>query len=122
MIPLGRLDEEELIHEYQECDALIFPTRYEGFGYAALEAMACGKPVIATNATSIPEVVHDGVTGILCPVDDIEAFVTACHKLAAEPDMCSRMSESGRKRAVEIFSEDLIIERYIALYKSLVIV
>jgi len=122
MIPLGRLSEDDLVNEYQECDALLFPTRFEGFGYAALEAMACGKPVIASGASSIPEVVQDGVTGILCPVDDIEAFVSACHKLAAEPDMYQRVCEAGRNRAVEMFSEDLIIGQYIALYKSLLAV
>ncbi len=119
MIPLGKLSEKELIKEYQECDALLFPSRFEGFGYVALEAMACGKPVIATNATSIPEVVDNGVTGILCPTDDVEAFVAACRKLAADRDLAGRMGEAGRKRALEVFSEEVIVSQYIELYQSL---
>ena len=119
MTPLGRLSEEHLIKEYQECDALLFPSRFEGFGYVALEAMACGKPVVATDTTSIPEVVDNGVTGILCPTDDVEAFANACRKLAADRDLCGRMGVAGRKRAVEVFSEEVIVSQYIDLYRSL---
>jgi len=119
MIPLGRLSEKELIKEYQDCDALLFPSRFEGFGYVALEAMACGKPVVATNATSIPEVVENGITGILCPTDDVDSFVDACRKLAADRDLCGRMGEEGRKRTEEVFSEEKIVAQYIDLYKIL---
>lgn len=119
MMPLGNLNEKDLIKEYQECDALLFPSRFEGFGYVALEAMACGKPVIATDATSIPEVVDNGVTGILCPIDDIDAFVSACRKLAADRKLCERFGKAGRKRAEEIFSEEMILSQYIDLYRSL---
>ena len=97
----------------------MFPSRFEGFGYVALEAMACGKPVVATNSTSIPEVVDNGTTGILCPTDDIESFVAACRKLAADRGLCGRMGEAGRKRAVEEFSEEVIVSQYIDLYRSL---
>jgi glycosyltransferase involved in cell wall biosynthesis len=119
MIPLGRLSEEDLIKEYQECDALLFPSRFEGFGYVALEAMACGKPVVATDTTSIPEVVDNGITGILCPTDDVEAFVAACRKLAADRELCGRFGKAGRKRAEEVFSEEMIVSQYIDLYQSL---
>ena len=119
MVPLGRLSEDDLIKEYQECDALLFPSRFEGFGYVALEAMACGKPVVATDATSIPEVVDNGLTGMLCPTDDVDAFVAACQKLAADRDLCGRMGAAGRKRAKEVFSEEVIVSQYIDLYKSL---
>ena len=120
MIPLGKLSEEDIIKEYQKCDALLFPSRFEGFGYVALEAMACGKPVIATNATSIPEVVDDGITGILCPMNDVDAFVRACRKLADDRELCGRFGEAGRKRAEEVFSEEVIVSQYIDLYNELI--
>ena len=75
MIPLGKLSEDELVEWYNKCDALLFPTRLEGFGYSVAEAMACGKPVIATNCSSIPELVKDGKDGFLCEMDNVDDFV-----------------------------------------------
>jgi glycosyltransferase involved in cell wall biosynthesis len=119
MVLLGRLSEKELIDEYQKCDALLFPSRFEGFGYVALEAMSCGKPVVATDSSSIPEVVENGVSGLLCPIDDIEAFVNACSQLEENKELCVKTGEEGRKRAVEVFSEDEIVGQYIDLYSNL---
>ena len=119
MVPLGRLDDGELIEAYRQCDALLFPSRFEGFGLVALEAMACGKPVIAANNSALPEVVEDGKIGILCPTDNIHAFVSACRKLADDPETRAQYGQAARRRAVELFSEDLIIPQYIALYEKL---
>ncbi len=109
---LGRLDEADLIQAYQHCDALLFPSRWEGFGYTALEAMACGKPVIASNASALPEVVEDGVTGILCEPGDVDAFTIACKQLAEAPERARAMGLAGRERAMREFSEDRLISRY----------
>ena len=120
MIPLDGLAGESLIKEYQSCDALLFPSRSEGFGLVALEAMACGKPVIASRASALTEVVADGETGILCPLDDVDAFASACRRLAADPQLCSVMGANARRRAVDYFSEERIIPQYAALYERLV--
>ena len=120
MIPLGGLsNDDDLVKAYQNCDAILFPTRFEGFGYAALEAMACGKPVIASNNSALPEVVKNGVTGILCPTNNIEAFVAACQFLAENPEIGKKYGEAGRARAESLFSEEIIIPQYIALYEKL---
>ena len=121
MIPLGMLNEGEIIKAYQRCDALLFPTRFEGFGYAALEAMSCGKPVIASNASALPEVVEDGVTGILCKDGDVDLLVAACRRLAGDRILCERLGIAGRERAVLYFSEGAVIPQYMALYKDLVV-
>lgn len=105
MTPLGHLSEAELIREYQNCHALLFPTRFEGFGYAVLEAMACGKPVIASANTSLPELVTDGDNGILCPTDDIASFVTACRTLADNRNRCAEMGKIGLHKARSKFTE-----------------
>ena len=120
MIPLGRLSDKQLIRAYQKCDALLFPSRFEGFGYAALEAMACGKPVIASKNTALPEVVVDGVTGILCDTDDTEAFAKACRMLAEDPNLCVLMGSAGCQRAIELFSESTAIKLYLGLIDRLV--
>lgn len=120
MVSLGMLTrQEDLIREYQNCDAVIVPSFFEGFGYVALEAMACGKPVIASNTSAITEVVDDGITGILCKTGDVDSFIAACRQLAANPDMAQRYGYVGRQRALTLFSEDVVIPQYVALYESL---
>ena len=117
---LGLLNEENLIRAYQECDALLFPSRTEGFGYAALEAMACGKPVIASEVTALPELIEHNVTGILCPVDDVSSFSSACNHLARNPDLLLKMGNAARNRAIEFFSEERMIDQYMRLILRLV--
>ena len=121
MICLGRLTRErDLVATYHQCDALLLPTRFEGFGLSAIEAMSCGKPVIATNCCSLPEVVGDGVAGILCPLNDIQAFSCACRKLAEDRETRRLLGRRARERAEQFFSEERIIPQYVALYESLV--
>ena len=115
MIPVGRLAEQDMIRAYQNCDVLLLPSRSEGFGYAALEAMACGKPVVASNNSALPEIVVNGATGILCDTGDVGGFANACRLLADDPELCSVMGSAGRQRAVESFSEAMSVECYIHL-------
>jgi glycosyltransferase involved in cell wall biosynthesis len=100
------------------CDLLVFPTLPslgEGFGLAALEAMACGRPVIATDVASLPEVVDDGVTGLLVRplVDDL---ADALLGLAADEDRRLSMGLAGRARARADFSLEAMVERTRAVY------
>jgi len=116
---LGKLDAGELVSSYQSCDALLFPSRYEGFGYVALEAMACGKPVIAANNTALPEVVNAGVTGLLCDPEDTACYVSACRALKQNTDQRITMGTNARHRAVNRFSEDVLVQKYISVYNQL---
>jgi alpha-1,3/alpha-1,6-mannosyltransferase len=75
----------ELLSLYQRCHAVVFPARSEDWGLVALEGMACGKAVVATDRGGPRESVISGETGFLCP-DDPEAFAVALRKLAAMPD------------------------------------
>lgn len=120
MIPVGKLTEQNMVRAYQECDAVLLPSRAEGFGYAALEAMACGKPVIASNNTALPEIVSDGVTGILCNTNDIDAFANACRLLAGNPGLYVAMGSSGRQRSMQQFSEATAAAGYLSLIRRLV--
>ena len=122
MISIGKLNtDEDLVAAYQDCDALLFPSRLEGLPIAPLEAMACGKPIIVANVSSLPEVVVDGVTGILCEPNDVGEFVAACQQLANSPDKQKQFGAAARQRAEEIFSEEVIVPRYISLYQRLVL-
>lgn len=115
---LGRLDAEGLRAAYAQADALLFPSRLEGFGLVAAEAMACGLPVIAAGSSSLPEVVADGQTGLLCPVDDVAAFVAAARRLQGDVGLWRTMRLAARERAVALFDEAKQVERYLDLYQQ----
>jgi glycosyltransferase involved in cell wall biosynthesis len=117
--PLGRLSREELARAYNACHALVFPSRLEGFGLAVAEAMACGRPVVASRSSSLPELVVDGQGGFLCPVDDVAAFATAVRRLAEAPALCREMGAFNRARAETYFSFAVMAASYQALYAKL---
>lgn len=121
MFSIGRLNKQhELVEAYTSSDALLFPTRLEGFGLVALEAQSCGLPVIATNCSSLPEVVEDGVTGFLCQQDNIGEFADAARKLRHDRDLWAAMRIAARERAVSCFSEERAIDKYLELYQTLI--
>ena len=120
MQDIGRLrGTDAVVAAMQGADALLFPSRSEGFGLVAAEAMACGLPVIATRGSSLVEVVADGVTGILCEQDDVAAFAEAARSLAVDPDRHAAMRLGARQRAVALFSVDTMVEAYIRIYRDL---
>ena len=119
MKSIGRLDgAEAVIKAYHGCDALLYPSRFEGFGLAPLEAMACGKPVITSDNSALPEVVKDRVTGILCPTDDVKAFAKACISLAENLEILRAYGKAARARVEELFAETKIVLKYIKLYTN----
>lgn len=121
MISIGKLNgDQELVRAYQDCDALLFPSRLEGLPIAPLEAMACAKPIIATRVSSLPEVVDNGVTGTLCEPDNIGQFVDACQRLADSPDTLREFGEAARQRVESLFAETVVVPQYISLYEKLV--
>jgi glycosyltransferase involved in cell wall biosynthesis len=89
---------------------LVVPSRYEGFGLAAAEAMACGRPVIAARASSLPELVVDGTTGRLFPPGDAAALVAAVTELLGDPDARERMGEAGHDRVAERFDRERMLD------------
>ena len=89
-------DKAALRKLYSAADALVAPSLYEGFGITVLEAMACGTPVIASNVTSLPEVV--GHAGIMVPPKDVEAIAKATLTLKTCPDEVARLSRLGLQR------------------------
>lgn len=118
---LGRLSEDELIREYRACDAVLVPSRYEGFGYTALEGMACGKPVVGFRSGAVNEVVVNGETGLLCDIDDLDALETYCRRLALNRAEAVQFGQAGRDRAISKFAEDCAIKEYMNIYQSLAV-
>ena len=88
-----------LLELYRSCDALVVPTLADCFSMAALEAMACGMPVVISAVGGIPEIVLDRETGFLVPPGDGRALLEAIEALLAEPAARSAMGAAGRQRA-----------------------
>lgn len=119
VVDLGWLSQSELVHEYQACDAVVSLSRYEGFGYTALEAMACGKPFIGFSTSGLSEVV-DGDSAMLADIGDIDTLIQNCRRLASNPGLVERLGSNGRARAVTRFSVENSIEIYSGIYDRLV--
>lgn len=120
MIDIGRLSgDEAVVSAMQSADALLFPSRSEGFGLVAAEAMACGLPVIASRSASLVEVVADGKTGILCNPDDVNSFVEAARNLANNDELYEQIADNARRWVVENFSDESMVNAYERIYKSL---
>lgn len=120
MFALGRITNvDDLVKIYRNSDALLFPSRFEGLPQAVLEAMACSRPVIAADTSSLPEIIENGINGILCPPDSVDSFVQACRKLAADPKTRRDLGVAARERIKKLFCEDVVVPQYVALYREL---
>jgi N-acetyl-alpha-D-glucosaminyl L-malate synthase BshA len=98
-------------------DLFLLPSATESFGLAALEAMACGVPVIASNAGGIPEVVKDGATGYLAPVGDVAVMAERALHILGDPAEHARMRRCAAEHALS-FSADRVVPRYEKLYEE----
>ena len=112
---LGRLDSVASL--LQAGDLFLLPSQTESFGLAALEAMACGSPVVATRAGGLPEVVDDGVSGILEPVGSVEAMGRRAVELLRDAGRYAAARAAAIAKARE-FSADRIVPMYEALYEE----
>jgi len=103
----------------RDSDVFLLPSETESFGLAALEAMACGVPVVASRVAGIPEVVADGETGLLAAVGDVAAMAAHVVRLVGEPAALARFARAARARVEAHFQPEPIISRYEALYRRL---
>ena len=118
MHDIGRLSGFEVVAAMQNSDAFLFPSRSEGLPLVAIEAMACGLAVIASRASSLPEVVEDGFsgTGLLCQGGDASSYAQAVRSLAGAPDVAVLMGQRSRARVLSDFSSDRMVEAYLDMY------
>jgi glycosyltransferase involved in cell wall biosynthesis len=108
---------DDLVQLYRQCDLLLFPSRLEGFGYAVAEAMACAKPIVATNGSSLPEILDDGLGGYLCPINDVDAFADATKRICSSPKTAAEMGKYNRHRIETRFSLDRMLMQHLMLYE-----
>lgn len=106
------------VDELLSCsDLFLLPSASESFGLAALEAMACGSPVVATNTGGLPEVVPDGEAGYLLDVGDVEGMTEAAVRLLSDEDRWQAASDAARAVAVERFSSERVVPLYERYYE-----
>jgi glycosyltransferase involved in cell wall biosynthesis len=118
---LGYLTDEELINLYRASDALLFPTRYEGFGLPLLEAMAAECPLIATDIPVVREIVRDGANGLLVPYNDAAALARAALLLLGQPQVRAHLVAGGRATLDTRYSEERLINSIEAVYRRVIL-
>lgn len=116
---LGEVGEADLHELYSNCAIFVAPSQYESFGLIYVEAMAHGKPVIACRTGGVPEVVVDGETGFLVPVDDPPSLAEAILRLATDEGLCRQLGSAGRARYEREFSAKIMATRTLDLYRRL---
>jgi L-malate glycosyltransferase len=117
VVPLGR--REDVADLLAATDLYFLPTDYESFGLSALEAQACGVPVIGAARGGLPEVVDHARTGYLCEVGDRESMAAHAVALLQNDEMREAFGREARRRAIERYSADAIVGRYEDLYHEL---
>lgn len=120
----GRISAPELQASYARAAVCVLPSVQdargdtEGLGVVLLEAMNHGTPVVASRIGGIPDIVEDGVSGLLVPPADVDALAAAVRRVLSDPALARRLGEGGRRRLHERFSWRAIVQRWLDLYAS----
>jgi N-acetyl-alpha-D-glucosaminyl L-malate synthase BshA len=110
-------ERSQLVDLLQESDVFLFPSQSESFGLAALEAMACGVPVVASAVGGIAEVVRHGEAGFLAAVGDVAAMAGHVRRLLTDDELHARLSRRARELAETRFPTEPAVDRYEAAYR-----
>jgi glycosyltransferase involved in cell wall biosynthesis len=115
----GRIGDDILPAYYTAADVCVVPSHYEPFGLVAIEAMACGTPVVASDVGGLQFTVVPEQTGLLAPAKDEVAFATAIDRILSNPDWRNQLGQCARKRVEEKFSWDGVAHQLSDLYTKL---
>lgn len=111
--------QENLEELYSLSDLMLLLSEKESFGLVALEAMACGVPVIGTNVGGIPEVIVPGETGFICELGDVEDIATHSVMILSDEKKHAQFSKNSISRVRDYFRADIIVDQYVEIYKSI---
>jgi len=117
----GKIPTGELVRAYQESEIFVSPSLYEGFGFPAAEAMACGLPAVVTDGGALPEVAgKDGESALLVPKQDARALARAINLLLQNRELGLRLAEKGRQRVLSLFSWEAAARNMVSLYEEMI--
>ena len=112
-------EQEDVERVYGASDVFLLPSEHESFGLSALEALACGVPVVGTDAGGLPEVVKDGRSGYLVEVGDVTSAADRAIRMLRDEPLRRAMGDAGRADALARFAATPVVERYLELYERL---
>jgi L-malate glycosyltransferase len=113
-------EQDQVVPLLSVSDLFLLPSAQESFGLAALEAMACEVPVVASKVGGLPEVVEDGVSGFLREPDDIDGMAQAAIALLTDPALHEKFAKAGIHRVRKHFCADRVVPRYLSFYEEIV--
>ena len=111
-------ERHDLVAMLSSADLFLLPSAQESFGMAAMEAMACGTPVVASRVGGLPEVIEDGETGFLCEEDDVEGMADRGVELLTDRALHERIAGAGAIVVRDKFCEERIVPQYLKLYEE----
>jgi glycosyltransferase involved in cell wall biosynthesis len=114
----GYVPEADKVRFYNLADVYVLPSSLEGFGMTAGEAMSCGKPVVATEVGSLPEVIVDGETGFLAPPGNWQQFAEQILTLFQNEPLAQQFGQAGRRRVDALFRWEMVAQRLVDLYRQ----
>jgi len=111
--------QEEVAPFYAAFDAMILPSINEGTPVSAIEALAAGRPVVATRVGGVPDVIREGEDGFLVEPGDVDGLAERLARLAADPELRARLGAAGRARVIPRYSVERLVDDIDLLYRSL---
>lgn len=117
---VGMVNHSDIPNLYNQVDILLFPTVREGFGLVVAEAMACSLPVVATNCSSLPELIDNEKGGFLCPLGDVKSFAEKINFLAECPIIRKEMGQYNRAKIEDKFTIERMVRNYRNLFEEVI--
>lgn len=117
---LGTKKQEILPYYYSSAEVCVLPSRYESFGIVALEAMACGTPIVASNVGGLSQIIGDKTTGFLVPAEEPETIAERIKWILAHPEIRDKFGKEAVRWASR-FEWSLVTDRVIHLYSQMVL-
>jgi N-acetyl-alpha-D-glucosaminyl L-malate synthase BshA len=112
-------EQDQVVQLLSAADVLLLPSAQESFGLAALEAMACEVPVVASRVGGLPEVIEHGVSGFLHPLDDLAGMAQSALRLLTDDALHRRIAQAGRQVAHERYCDSKIVPMYESYYREI---